>query len=172
MRHGLLSSHAPKALPLAAIIIAASLVCPVLAQPQPGGNPFDQLKGNWTGGGTVTPNTGEPKKVNCKATYEVAGNALTQKLRCAGPDYKVDSSTKMTYKSGKISGSWKERTYDASGGISGTATDNLIHARISGDRFSGRMSINVSGDGHSINIVQLDKASGVYRPVAALALRR
>jgi hypothetical protein len=48
----------------------------------------------------------------------------------------------------------------------------LIHARISGDRFSGRMSINVSGEGHSINIVQLDKASGVYRPVAALALRR
>jgi hypothetical protein len=34
------------------------------------------------------------------------------------------------------------------------------------------MSINIAGDGHSINIIQLDKGSGVYRSVANIALRR
>jgi hypothetical protein len=43
---------------------------------------------------------------------------------------------------------------------------------ISGDKFSGRMSINVSGSRHTINIVQLDPKSGTYRPAASVALHR
>ncbi len=31
-------------------------------------NPFEQLSGDWTGGGTVTPAKGGPKKVDCNAT--------------------------------------------------------------------------------------------------------
>ena len=69
-----------------------------------------------------------------------------------------------------ISGSWYERTYDRTGGLNGTATDKTIHARISGDKFSGRMSVNLTDKGHTINIMQLDKGSGTYRPVASLAL--
>ena len=35
------------------------------------------------------------------------------------------------------------------------------------------MSINISGKGgHSINIVEFDKNSGAYRPVANVSLRR
>ena len=142
------------------------------AAPKAAGNPFDQLKGYWRGGGTVTPMNGKAEKVSCRVTYNVAGSTVSQTMRCAGTDYKINTSTKLTYKGGKISGSWNESTYDANGGVSGTANGNTIHARITGDKFSGRMSINISGKGHSINIIQFNQGSGTYRPVASVSLRR
>lgn len=169
----LFSSLTRKALPLAALILAASFASPaVTAAPKATGNPFDVLKGYWTGGGTLTPTNGKAERVSCRVTYNVAGSAVSQNMRCAGTDYKLNTSAKLTYKGGKISGSWNESTYDANGGVSGTANGNTVHASISGDKFSGRMSINISGNGHSINIVQLDKGSGAYRPVANVSLRR
>lgn len=105
-------------------------------------------------------------------TYRVAGSTVSQTMRCAGTDYKISTRTKLTYRGGRISGSWTESTYDANGGVSGTAKGNTIHARISGDKFSGRMSINISGKRHSINIMQFDQGSGAYRPVARVSLSR
>ncbi|HEY8276321.1 MAG TPA: hypothetical protein VIG52_04930 [Methyloceanibacter sp.] len=136
------------------------------------GNPFDQLKGHWRGGGTMTPINGKPEKVSCRVIYNVADSAVTQTMNCAGTDYKVNTTSKFNYSGGKISGSWNESTHSATGGVSGTARGNTVHARISGDKFSGRMSINVSGKGHTINIVQFDQNSGAYRPVANVSLRR
>ena len=64
-------------------------------------------------------------KVACKATYKVTGSNLSQHLRCAGSDYRIDATTKLTDKGGKIKGSWNEKTYDANGGVTGTAKDRL-----------------------------------------------
>jgi hypothetical protein len=173
MGHPLLPHFANKALPLAALLLAVALASPAqTAAPKASGNPFDQLKGDWKGGGTVTRSDGTPVQVSCRVTYNVAGSTASQSMRCAGTDYKIKSTTKFKYKDGKISGSWNESIYDTNGGVSGTAKGNIVHARISGDKFSGRMSINIAGDGHSINIIQLDKGSGVYRSVANIALRR
>jgi hypothetical protein len=105
-------------------------------------------------------------------TYKVAGSNMSQDLRCTGTDYEINASTKLTYKSGKIRGSWSESTYDVNGSVTGTARDNSIHARIAGDNVSGRMSINISDASHTINIVQLNEKSGIYRLVASLSLRR
>ncbi len=156
------------AMPLAALILATTFTMSAPAA----GDPFEPLNGDWKGGGTVTPANGEPKKVACKATYKVAGGGMTQNLRCAGADYNIDTHVKLTNKGGKIKGSWNETTYDANGGVTGTAKDNIIHAKITGDKFSGRMSINVSDSGHEINIVQFNDNSGTYRPVASVSLHR
>ena len=173
MRFRLFSSLTHKAMPLAALILVAALAAPgEAAAPRPAGNPFDQLSGDWKGGGRVRPGGGQPKKVSCKATYKVAGSNLSQNLSCAGTDYTINASLKLTYKGGKIKGSWSESTYDANGGVTGTAKDNTIHARITGDKFSGRMSINVSDTGHEINMVQFNESSGTYRLVTSLSLRR
>jgi hypothetical protein len=136
------------------------------------GNPFDLLNGYWSGGGTVVPGKGNAEKVSCKVTYNVNGANISQNMRCAGTDYKFNTSSKLTYSGGKISGSWSETTYDASGTVNGSASGNTVHAVISGDKFSGRMSINVSGSKHTINIVQLDPKSGTYRQAASVALHR
>ena len=160
-------------MPLAALILAVALAAPAgAADPKAAGTPFDALSGEWKGGGTVTPMKGEPLKVACKATYKVTGSTLSQNLRCAGADYRIDATTKLTDKGGKIKGSWNEATYDANGGVTGTAKEKTIHAKISGDKFSGRMSINVSDAGHEINIMQLNEDTGTYRPAASVSLHR
>ena len=166
-----MSTH--KAMPLAALILAAAWAAPAdAAAPKAAGSPFAKLSGDWKGGGTVTPKNGQPKKVTCKVTYKVTGSSLSQHLRCAGNDYKINSTTKMTDKGGKVSGSWNEAIYDANGRLTGTAKDNIIHARISGDKFSSRMSIKISDASHQINIVELNANAGTYRLVASLSFHR
>jgi hypothetical protein len=166
MRHASFSSFV-----VPAIFIAGALAVALPASAQ-SGDPFEVLKGEWKGGGTVTPMGGDPVKVVCKVTYDLAGATLSQNFRCAGQDTTIKTQTKMTDKDGKITGSWLETTYDRTGGLNGTTTDKTIHARISGDKFSGRMSVNLTDKGHTINIMQLDKGSATYRPVAALAFSR
>jgi hypothetical protein len=156
----------------AALLLVGAWLLPSPISAAEGGNPLDQLSGEWKGGGTMTPMGGDPEKVNCKVSYEAKDGGVLQNLRCAGPDTTIKTNTQMNFSDGKVSGSWTESTFDRQGGINGTAKDNVVHARISGDKFSGRMSINIDGETHSINILQLDKGSGVYRPVASIAFSR
>jgi hypothetical protein len=121
------------------------------------GNPLDLLNGYWLGRGTVAPGKGNPEDVSCRVTCNVAGSAVTQNMRCASTDYKFNIASKLTYSGGKIDGSWSETTCDAAGSGSGTAAGDMVHAIISSDKFSGRMSINVSDSSHTINIVQFDQ---------------
>ncbi len=166
-----------KATPVAMLLLVALISLPAesatkKAPPKGTGNPFDLLSGYWSGGGTIAPGKGNPEKVSCRVTYNVAGSAVTQNMRCAGTDYKFSTASKLNYSGGKISGSWSETTYDAAGSVSGTAASNTVHAVISGDKFSGRLSINVSGSSHTINIVQFDPKSGAYRQAASVSLHR
>jgi hypothetical protein len=147
----------------------ASLGAPATAY---AGNPFDELKGDWKGGGTVVTKNDPARKVTCDVTYQVAGSNLTQKMHCTGDDYEIEATLKLTDKNGKIKGSWNEVIYDASGGVTGNVKDDIIRAVIRGDKFSGRMSLRVTDAGHSINIVQRDDKTGIYKLVTSLFLRR
>ena len=167
----MLPNRIGKIAPVLTLLLVALLSLPSeaatkKAAPKGNGNPFDLLKGYWSGGGTVVPGKGNPERVSCKVTYTVAGSNFSQSVRCA------NTSSKLTYSGGKISGAWSEITYDASGTVSGSAVGNTVHAVINGDKFSGRMSIYVSGSGHTINIVQLDRKSGTYRQAATVSLHR
>jgi hypothetical protein len=173
MEHSLIWSFARRVMPLAGLILAAAWTSPGgAASSTTAGNPFDELSGDWKGGGRVILADGERKEVSCSETYKVAGSKIVQTLRCTGSDYEISTTLKLTYKDGKIKGSWNESIYDANGSVIGTAKDDTIHARISGDKFSGRMSVKVSDTGHSINIVQLNSKSGTYRLATSLTLRR
>jgi hypothetical protein len=161
-----------KLMPVALTLLVV-LFAPAAAFAKKGtGNPLSLLNGYWTGGGRVTPLKGGAYSVSCRATYKVAGSSVTQNLRCSGGDYKFSTSSNFAYRGGRISGSWTESTYSATGSMSGTARGNSIRASISGDKFSGRMSINVSGSRQTIYIVERDKGSGRYVPVASISLRR
>jgi len=169
----LLTIPTAKVLPIVSLLLVAFMSVQAQSAEDKGkGNPFDKLKGDWTGGGMVTPAKGGTKKVTCKVTYNVAGSTTTQNMVCDGDDYQLEAKTKFKYNGGKISGSWNEVVYDATGNISGTAAGDTVHARISGDKFSGRMSIVVSDARHTINIIQLDPKTNVYREAAAVVLRR
>ena len=164
------STH--RALSLVSLILGVALASPGLAAPQKAGDPFDQLKGEWKGDGVVITDDGQPKKVSCTTKYQVTGGNIVQTLYCKGNDYEVNTTLKVTDRSGKIKGSWNESVYDASGTVTGTTKDDTIHALIAGDKFSGRMSIKVSDARHTINIVQFNAKSGIYRLATSLTLER
>ena len=65
------------------------------------GNPFDLLKGYWSGGGRGSAAKGNPERVSCKVTYTVAGSNVSQSMRCAGTDYKFNTSFRLTYNGAK-----------------------------------------------------------------------
>lgn len=157
-------------LPAALLAVVALIPLPADARSE---NPFEDLKGSWRGGGTLSPLGGDQERVSCRATYNVSGSSTAQVLTCAGTDYKVTTSANLNVSGGgNISGSWSESLTGASGSVSGIAKSGSIHARLNGDKFSGRMSISVSGNSHSINISQFDAGSGRYRPVANVSFRR
>jgi hypothetical protein len=135
-------------------------------------NPFDALKGNWEGSGTVWLTDGKVKQVDCKATYKVSGSGLTQNLECTGDDYEIEARLKLSDKGGKVKGSWNEAIYDASGAVTGNAKPDIIRAVIRGDKFSGRLSLKVTDAGHTINIVQLNEKTGTYRLASSLHFNR
>jgi hypothetical protein len=163
MRHGVF-------LTLTGLLLATSVITQSGAATP--ANPFDQLSGDWKGGGTVILKDGETKKVTCETTYKPAGGNVTQTLRCTGDDYEIDTTLKLTDKGGKIKGSWNETVYDATGSVTGTAKDDVVHAIISGDKFRGRMSIKLADAGHTINIVQYNDKSGTYRLATSLTFHR
>ena len=115
----LLSSFAGKLLLAATLALVALISSPAESG---SGNPFDKLKGYWSGGGTVNPLRGNAEKVSCRVTYIVKGNSVAQNMRCAGTDYKFATRSKLTYKAGRISGSWSETTYSAAGSVSGASS--------------------------------------------------
>jgi hypothetical protein len=173
MRFKLLPPSAHKAVLLLGLILGASLASPgEAASPTPAGDPFEQLKGDWTGGGRVILSDGQTKQVTCSAKYKVTGSNVTQTLHCTGNDYEINTTLKIADKDGKIKGSWNESVYAASGSVSGTAKGNLVHALIAGDRFSGRMSIELTDKGHTINVLQRDAKSATYHLATSLTLHR
>lgn len=156
----------------------AALLCAALAllwaaqAAKAADNPFEQLKGNWEGGGTVWLTNGKVKEVDCKATYKVSGSNLTQNLECTGDDYEIEATLKLADKDGKVKGRWNEVIYDASGAVTGNAKPDIIRAIIRGDKFSGRLSLKVTAGGHSINILQLNEKTGTYSLATSLQFSR
>ena len=158
---------------LAKFVLAAALIWlwPDFSA-QAASNPFEKLSGDWTGEGTVKTKDGPLKKVSCKVNYKVTGSNLDQSLSCTGDDYEIDAKLKLTDKDGKVKGNWTEAIYDASGEVVGKAHEDIIRAVIRGDKFSGRMSLKITDQGHSINILQLNEDTGTYRLVTSLRLQR
>lgn len=135
-------------------------------------NPFSRLNGSWRGSGQVSPLGGASERVLCRVSYRVSGSKVSQSINCAGADYRINASGDITVSGGKLSGSWREQVYGVGGGVSGTAKGNSIFARISSDKFNGRMSIKAAGSRHTVSITQFDPGSGKYTPMASITLRR
>jgi len=153
-------------------LLAGLAITGLVVSAKAASNPFEQLKGDWAGGGTVWLTDRPEKTVECKASYTVSGNKLTQKMRCTGDDYEIEATLKLTDKDGKVKGSWNEVIYDASGAVSGKAKEDVIRAIIRGDKFSGRLSLKLTDSGHTINILQLNEKTGTYRLATSLAFHR
>ena len=113
-------------------------------------SPFDTLLGSWRGSGTVQLNTGK-ERLSCNAYYTGGGSQLGMAIRCQSGDSKVHIRSKLSLSGSRITGNWEERTYNATGVATGTATPGKISIRVSGS-IRGSMVVSFSRSRQSVSI--------------------
>lgn len=113
-------------------------------------SPFDMLLGSWRGTGQVQLNTGK-ERLSCNAYYTGGGSQLGMAIRCQSGSSTVHIRSKLSLSGNRITGSWEERTYNATGTASGTATPGRISISVSGS-IRGSMTVNYSSSRQSVSI--------------------
>jgi hypothetical protein len=136
---------------LAVAILA--IVISLFAVPAKGEeNPFTPFAGSWSGTGTIQLSSGARERLKCRASFHVSGRAMRLAVRCASDSYKFDLHSDLTYRAGRISGSFTETTRGISGSISGTASGGHITAVAEVASFPLNLSIQARGNRASISI--------------------
>jgi hypothetical protein len=134
---------------LAALMASASLIAaasPSLANPT-----FEPLIGSWGGSGTYRLKDGTSEKIKCDAYYTGSGSQLGIAVRCQGQTNKIEMRSKLTANGGSLSGNWEERTYNATGDVTGTLTDSKLHLAITGG-VGGSMTITYDSKKQNVAI--------------------
>ena len=116
-----------------------------------GGSPFNTLLGSWGGGGEYRLEDGTAQRVKCNAYYTGGGTQLGMVIRCSSDTSKIEIRSKLSSSGGRITGSWEERTYNAEGIASGSATGDKISLQISG-AVSGTMQVAYTASRQSVLI--------------------
>lgn len=116
--------------------------------------PFDGLSGTWSGGGTISMNTGARERIRCRVQYVVqnSGNNVQQDLRCASDSYRFDLVANVAHSGGSISGTWSESSRGVGGNIFGNARGGQINAIAQTGSFSANLNISTRGSQQSVTI--------------------
>jgi hypothetical protein len=134
------------------LLVTAALVGLFMVTPskRAEASPFDTLLGSWRGSGTVQLNSGR-ERLSCNAYYTGGGSQLGMAIRCKSDTSNVEIRSKLSLSGNRITGNWEERTYNAEGSASGTATPGKISIRVSGS-ITGSMIVNFSRSSQSVSI--------------------
>jgi hypothetical protein len=117
-------------------------------------NPFSTLNGTWSGAGQIKLEGGSTESLKCRAYYTAKddGAGLGLAIRCASASNKIELRANLTYASGKVSGDWEERQFNAGGSVSGQASGSKINLAITGGGVNGSLTVALSGATHSVSI--------------------
>jgi hypothetical protein len=130
-------------------------------------SPFSTLLGSWGGSGEIQLDKGRKERIKCNAYYTGGGSDLGLAIRCQSDNYKIEIRSKLSYSGGRLSGSWEERTFNASGSATGTATPNKISLAIKG-AVSANMQVSYTKTTQNVNI----SVSGVALQGVRITLAR
>jgi hypothetical protein len=116
-------------------------------------SPFVGLGGSWYGSGHVRLENGKSEAIRCAANYvpRNGGAALGLSLRCASPSNRIELRASLSLSGGRVSGSWEERSFNASGSVAGRASGGSLRLSFSGS-ISGSMLVTTSGRSQSISV--------------------
>lgn len=114
---------------------------------------FESLQGTWSGAGRIVLSDGQSQQIRCRAYYRVedGGSELGLAIRCAATDNRIELRASLNDSNGQLSGSWEERTFNATGQISGRAQPGQMSISIEG-AVKGSMRISYSGRRQSVDI--------------------
>lgn len=116
--------------------------------------PIEDMTGYWSGAGTVLLTSGSTEKVKCAVTYKVGGGGtqVKQTMRCASADYNINATAELRVNGAQVSGSWEEKTYSATGEVTGRYSGSSFVLSIKGQTFTAGMNVGLSSCKQSINI--------------------
>jgi hypothetical protein len=110
------------------------------------------LLGTWSGVGKIIFEGGRSERIKCNAYYTGGGAELRLAIRCASAGYNIKIRSVLRREGDKLSGTWEERTYNASGEVKGRLVAHRISLSISGGGLSGSMSIAFGASRQSVAI--------------------
>jgi hypothetical protein len=116
--------------------------------------PFAGMAGVWSGGGSITLDSGATERIRCRATYAVShdGDGLNQSLVCASDSYKFDLRSDVIAKDGELSGTWNETSRNVSGSLEGRAGAGHFNVVVSAPSFTANVSLTTRGNHQSVSI--------------------
>lgn len=121
------------------------------------------LLGNWGGSGRIHYTDGSTETIRCTAYYTGGGSELHMAIQCQGQGNPIHMRSRLKIDGGRASGSWEERTFNASGNATGKAGGDSMSLSLAGGGFSGSMAVSFSKSQHSVNIttqgIGMSKAS-------------
>ena len=134
--------------------MCAGLVALAVAAPAHAEGPFAGLAGTWRGAAEIKLQGGSSETLKCFAYYtpKAAGGELGLAIRCASASNKIELRAQLTAAAGKVSGRWEERTYNASGAVTGQASEGRLNLTIDGGAFKGSMAVRTSGSNQTVSI--------------------
>ncbi len=141
--------HAPRLRLVPALAAALMLAPAVPSKADPG--PFDTLLGSWRGSGQIVLDQGRRERLKCNAYYTGGGAQLRMAILCQSESSNVQIRSALSDSGGRLSGTWEERTYNASGNASGQITNGRISLSISGG-VSGTMLVSYTSSRQSVSI--------------------
>jgi hypothetical protein len=131
-------------------LLAALLLAPTApSKADPG--PFDTLLGSWRGSGQIVLDQGRRERLKCNAYYTGGGSQLRMAILCQSESSNVQIRSALSDSGGRLSGTWEERTYNASGNASGQVSNGRISLSISGG-VSGTMLVSYTSSRQSVSI--------------------
>jgi hypothetical protein len=120
---------------------------------------LDALAGSWQGSGTMSFESGDTESISCNGYYKGAGQ-LSVVIRCKGTSSNFELRSKLNSNGDKISGSWEERTYNATGNVSGTASPGKLDLQFSGSLI-GSLEMSFSSSSQSVSVSVGTKGAGI-----------
>ncbi|MFM1816032.1 MAG: hypothetical protein RLZ98_2727 [Pseudomonadota bacterium] len=147
------TSQASKGGPTAPIRIA--LLAAALAASVPSSSAsdaFGALIGTWRGEGQVVFEGGQSERLSCNTYYveKDKGLRLSLVIRCANASAgKIEMRGTLDHLDGKLTGTWEERTFNASGTATGGIAGNQIHLSFAG-ALNGTLTTLLTNDTQSI----------------------
>lgn len=120
---------------------------------------LDTLAGSWRGSGEISFEDGTAENISCNGYYKGAGN-LSIVIRCKGTSSSFELRSKLESNGDKVSGSWEERTYNATGDASGKASAGKLNVQFSGS-LTGSLDMSFSQSSQSVSVSVGTKGAGI-----------
>ena len=121
---------------------------------------FKDLPGRWVGDGKLGLKDGKVETVKCSATYFLSddANELKQNIRCASASGTIEVKSVVSYKEGKLSGTWNELIYNLGGDLSGTVTPHGFRIAVRGSGLTANMDVILANGKQVVEIQFFESA--------------